>query len=153
MTKDEWNPIVAFLDEQAGQFERFTIVVPGKEVPRGLVNTVAQVNGAQPAGTQQVNLKNLTAAVNGIFKRGDLVTFAGHLKVYKVTRDANSDGGGLAAVFLNTPLLSAVADLEVVTYQNVTMKVGLSEDQFDDEWKGGLVMSGFEPPLMIEDPF
>ncbi len=117
------------------------------------MNGVAKVNGAQAAGAQQVNLKNLPVTVNGVFKAGDIVTFAGHLKVYEITRDANSDGGGLASVFLNTPLLSAVVDLEVVTYQNVAMKVALADDQFEREWKGGLVMSGFEPPLMVEDPF
>src|SRR6266545_5741655 len=63
MVKDEWNPIVAFLDEQAGQFEKFTIVVPGKENPRGGVNGIAKVNGAQAAGTQLVNLKNLVLNV------------------------------------------------------------------------------------------
>ena len=152
MTKDEWNPIVGFIDEQSGQYEKFSIVIPGKENPRGLVSGATQVNGAHAAGAQQVALKNLPVSINGVFKTGDLVTFASHLKVYEITRDANSDVSGLATVYLNCPLFSALINLEAVAWQNVAMKVATIADTFEREWKGGLVCPGFDVEL-IEDPY
>jgi hypothetical protein len=151
-TKDEWNAVVAFLDEQQGQYGKFSIVVPGKEAPRGGVSGATQVNGAQAAGALSVNLKNLPLTINGVFKAGDLVKFAGHLKVYEITRDANSNGAGQAAVFINCPVLSAIADAEAVTYANVPMNVALIADTLDREYGGGGVNQGFQIEL-IEDPY
>lgn len=152
MSKDEWNPIVGFIDEQAGQYEKFSVVIPGKETPRGLVSGATQVNGAHAAGLQQVALKNLPLSINGVFKTGDLVTFASHLKVYEITRDANSDGAGLATVYLNCPLFTALINNEALTWQNVSMKVAAIADTFEREWKAGLVCPGFDVE-MLEDPY
>jgi len=152
MVRAEYSPIVGFIDEQLGQFEKFTTVIAGKENPLGAVSGATQVDGAQAAGVLSVNLKNLPATINGVFKAFDLITFAGHLKVYEITRDANSNGAGQATVFINAPLFTAVANLEAVTWQNVAMKVALISDSFDRPWKGGLVCPGFEVE-MIEDPY
>jgi hypothetical protein len=152
MVRAEYSPIVGFLDEQLGQFEKFTTVIAGKENPLGGVSGATQVDGAQAAGVLSVNLKNLPATINGVFKAFDLITFAGHLKVYEVTRDANSDGAGKATVFIMTPLFTAVANTEAVTWQNVAMKVARASDTFDRSWKGGLVCPGFEVE-MNEDPY
>jgi len=152
LKNSEWNPIVGFCDEQLGRYGKFTIVVPGKEAPLGAVSGAPLVNGAQAAGVTSVNLKSLANGVNGVFKAGDLVVFATHLKVYQVTRAANSDGGGLATIYINCPLLTAVADGNAVTWQNVSMQCALLADTFDREWKSGLVCPGFEVD-MIEDPY
>jgi hypothetical protein len=152
MVRAEYSPIVGFIDEQRGQFEKFSTVIAGKELPLGLVSGATQADGAQAAGALSVNLKNLPLSVNGVFKAFDLITFAGHLKVYEITRDANSDGAGKAAVFINTPLMTALANLEAVTWQNVAMKVALVSDSFERSWKGGLACPGFDVE-MIEDPF
>ena len=152
MVRAEYSPIAAFVDEQRGQFEKFTVVVAGKEAPLGLVSGATQVNGAQAAGVLSVNLKNLPLSITGVFKAGDLITFAGHLKVYEITRDANSNGAGLATVFINTPLFTGIADVEAVAWSAVSMNVALVSDTFDREWKGGLVCPGFDVE-MIEDPY
>ncbi len=152
MVKDEWNPIVAFLDEQQGQFGKFTIVWPGKEVPRGIVSGAIQVDLAQAAGASSINLKGFGATLTGVFKAGDIIKFAGHLKVYQVTRDANSNAAGKASVFINCPLLTALADLEAITYASVPMNVACVADTIDREYKGGLVNPGFQVEL-IEDPY
>lgn len=151
-TKDEWNPIAAFLDEQLGQFGKFTIVVPGKELPRGGVGGATLVDGSQVAGALSVNLKGLPNTIAGVFKAGDIIKFAGHLKVYEITRDANSNGVGKATVFINCPLLTGPADGEAVTWSNVPMNVALVSDTLDRDYGGGLVNQGFEVQL-IEDPF
>lgn len=152
MTRAEWSPIVGFIDEQQGQFGKFTLVWPGMEAPRGVVSGAIQVDGAQAAGALSVNLKGFGVGLAGVFKAGDIIKFAGHLKVYEITRDANSDGAGKAAVFINCPLLAALANNDAVTYANVPLNVALISDTFDREYKGGLVCSGFEVQL-IEDPF
>src|SRR5258708_23711123 len=107
MGKDEWNPMVAFLDEQQGQFGKFTIVWPGKEVPRGIVSGAIQVDLAQAAGASSINLKGFGATLTGVFKAGDIIKFAGHLKVYPVTLDAHSHAPVKHSRFINCPVLTA----------------------------------------------
>ena len=152
LNRDEWEEIVAFLDEQGGQEGKFTVVIPGKESPRGAISGAPQVDGAQAAGVGTIALKNLALSTNGILKRGDLLTFASHLKVYEVTRTANSDGAGKATVYINCPLMTAITNTSAVTWQNVTMQCALTSDTVPRQWKGGLISPGFDVE-MIEDPY
>ena len=152
MVRSEWQPIVAFVDKQKGQYDKFTVQIAGLENPRGLVTGATQVDGAQAAGATTLNLKNLPLSVNGVFKAGDIFTLASHKKVYEIVDDANSDGAGKAAVNLNCPLFTGPANGEAFTWQNVAATVALIADDFERQWKGGLTCSGFDIE-MIEDPY
>ncbi len=150
--RDEYAPIVGFVDELRGQFETCTIVLPGwAEAPRGVVAGAPLVNGAHAKGAQQVNVDGLALGTNNVWRAGDLVKFANHAKLYEVTRDANSNGAGQAALTLNCPLQAALADNEGITYANVPMTVRLVADTFDRAIRGGLLCRGFEVAL-IEEP-
>ena len=152
MYRAEWEEIVGFLDEQNGPVGKFTIVVPGKEAPRGAWAAAPQVNGAQAAGVETANLKNFAAGAANVVRRGDIFTFASHLKVYSATRDASADGGGLATVYLSSPLMTAIVDASAVAKASVTMQCSLMNERVPRTWKGGLVCPGFDVP-MIEDPY
>jgi hypothetical protein len=144
--------IAGFLDEQDGQLEKFMIIVPGKESPRGAVSGAnVKVNGAHAVGLRSISIKGLPVSTNNVFMRRDIITFASHLKVYGITRDTNSSAGGIATIYLSSPLMTALADNEVVTWQNVAMQVAKVTDTVDRDTKGGLVCPGFDVNL-IEDP-
>ena len=60
-------------------------------------------------------------------KAGDMITFAGHTKVYMVVSDVTSSSNA-ATVTIEPPLISAVSDNAVVTYDNVAFTVYLTND-------------------------
>lgn len=151
MKRTEWAEIVGFLDEQDGQVEKFYAPIFGKESPLGGVSGSPKVNGAHSAGARSISIKDLPLSTTGVFKGDDLVTFASHLKLYTCTRTVNSNGSGVATIYLNCPLQAALANNEAVTWQNVAMQASKVDDNVEREWKGGLVCPGFEV-VMIEDP-
>lgn len=151
MKLDEWSPIVAFLELQRGQFDKFELPVFGRETPRGSASGAVSVNAAHSKGAMSVALKGLALSVTGIFKARDLLRFAGHKKLYAITADANSDGSGHATVALNCPLLSDLSNNEAVSFTNLTVAVALVSDTIPDEWGGGIICPGFEIQ-MVEDP-
>ena len=61
------------------------------------------------------------------FKAGDFIKFASHTKVYMVVSDVTSSSGG-ATVTIEPPLLIALTDDSVVTYDNVPFTVYLTSD-------------------------
>lgn len=141
--------IFGFLDGQEGQAGKFMVLVFGYETPRG-TPTGATVNGAHAAAAQSVVMDGFG---NGIvvFKRGDILTFASHKKVYAVTSDVTSDGSGNATVPLNCGLQQAIIDNEAVTFSNVQMQCSCINDNLPRDWEAPMVMSGAEIEL-IEDP-
>lgn len=151
MTRARWSEIVSFLDEQDGQFGKFMSVIPGKTSPLGAVSGSPVVNGIHAAGSRSISVKSLPLSTTNVFFNDDLITFASHLKVYAVTRATNSNGSGVATLYLNCPLMSALADNEAITYQNVNMQLARVDDTIDRDYKGGLVMPAFDVN-MIEDP-
>jgi len=69
---------------------------------------------------QTLNISNL--------KAGDYVKFASHTKVYMVVADVTADGSNEATLTIEPPLLTALTDDSVVTYDNVPFTVHLTND-------------------------
>ena len=65
--------------------------------------------------------------MTGTLKAGDFVKFASHTKVYMVVADATSSSNA-STVTIEPPLISALADNSVVTYDNVSFTVHLTND-------------------------
>lgn len=149
----EWAPLDAFLVDQAGQSEKFTLVVPGRmKTPRGVMAGVPLVDGAVAAGQKSVPVKGMTAGALNVWRQGDFVKFANHYKVYKVTADLNADGAGKGALSIAPALAAALVNNEAITYSNVPMRCALITDRFGVEYKGGMMTSGFEIEV-VEDPY
>ena len=66
--------------------------------------------------------------MTGTLKAGDFVKFASHNKVYMVVADATADGSNEATITIEPPLITALADDSVVTYDNVPFTVHLIND-------------------------
>jgi hypothetical protein len=65
--------------------------------------------------------------VAGRFKAGDFIKFASHTKIYMVVADVTSSSNA-ATVTIEPPLITALADDSVVTYDNVPFTVHLLND-------------------------
>lgn len=129
MLRADAAPILAFVAAQRGQYETFTITVPGYETPRGTWAGTPLVKGASQTG-RSVALDGFTAGAT--VKAGDLVTFAADAKVYMVTADATADGLGELSLAIEPALVASPADNAAVTSSAVAMTCALASDSA--EW-------------------
>lgn len=148
LTPDEHAPLEAFLVDQDGSNESFTVIPQGKATPRG----------SWGGGIQYVSNSNDTSMVMSGFslsdsdavKAGDLFTVAGSTKVYMVTADAESDGSGNATVSFKPRLVETPGASAAITHTNVAFTVFLSKSSLSFE-RSGFFYSGMT--IELEEDF
>ena len=118
MTRSEFAPLWAFVNAQQGQYNTFTYKPPIYKDSSGSATGTLRVNGGDSAGDSNIACDGLT----GTLKAGDFVKFAGHDKVYTLTADATT------SLAIEPPLVSAVADNEIVTYNDVPFTMAFQSD-------------------------
>jgi hypothetical protein len=121
---DVYGELMAFIIKQRSGKENFTIIPPEIEDARGNVSGTVLVNGSHAVGDTTIDIDAMT----GTLKAGDFVKFASHNKVYMVVADATADGSNEATITIEPPLITALADDSVVTYDNVPFTVHLTND-------------------------
>ena len=119
MTRSEFAPLWAFVNAQQGQYNTFTYKPPIYKDTSGTATGTLLVNGGDSAGDSNITCDGLT----GTLKAGDFVKFAGHDKVYTLTADATT------SLAIEPPLMSAVADNEAVTYNDVPFTMAFQDDK------------------------
>ena len=118
---------MAFIVKQRSGKENFTIIPPEIEDARGNETGTVLVNGIHAVGDTTIAMDAFAGDGAGRFKAGDFIKFASHTKVYMVVSDVTSSSGG-ATVTIEPPLLIALTDDSVVTYDNVPFTVYLTSD-------------------------
>lgn len=88
MTRDEFEPVYAFLQERRGRLKPFEIVLPQYNAPRSTVTSTIAVDGAITAGATNFMVDGVSS---GSLRPGDMFNFtdssnSNHKKVYQVTR-------------------------------------------------------------------
>ena len=121
---DVYGELMAFIVKQRSGKENFTIIPPEVEDARGNVSGTVLVNGVHAVADTTITVDAMT----GTLKAGDFIKFAGHNKVYMVVADVTSDGSNEATVTIEPPLLTALGNNEIVTYDNVPFTVHLTND-------------------------
>ena len=121
---DVYGELMAFIMKQRSSKENFTIIPPELQDARGNVSGTVLVNGVHAVGDTTIAIDGMT----GTLKAGDFVKFASHNKVYMVVADATADGSNEATITIEPPLITALADDSVVTYDNVPFTVHLTND-------------------------
>ena len=121
---DVYGELMAFIMKQRSSKENFTIIPPELQDARGNVSGTVLVNGVHAVGDTTIDIDAMT----GTLKAGDFVKFASHNKVYMVVADATADGSNEATITIEPPLITALADDSVVTYDNVPFTVQLTND-------------------------
>ena len=121
---DVYGELMAFIVKQRSGKENFTIVPPEVTNARGNVSGTVLVNGVHAVGDTTITVDAMT----GTLKAGDFIKFAGQDKIYMVVADVTADGSNEATVTIEPPLLTALADNEVVTYDSVPFTVHLIND-------------------------
>ena len=118
---------MAFIMKQRSRKENFTIIPPEIEDARGSETGTVLVNGGHAVGDTTIAMDAFASDGAGRFKAGDFIKFASHNKVYMVVSDVTSSSNA-ATVTIEPPLITALADDSVVTYDNVPFTVHLTND-------------------------
>ena len=125
LSRAEFAPIFAFITKQRGSKETFTISPPNLKNALGSETTTISVNGAHTAGDNTIAIDGFNADAAGSLKAGDWISFAGHTKVYQVVSDVTPSSNA-ATVTIEPPIIEALANNEVVTYDSVAFTVYLT---------------------------
>ena len=124
---DIYGELMAFIMKQRSRKENFTIIPPEIEDARGSETGTVLVNGVHAVGDTTIAMDAFASDGAGRFKAGDFIKFASHDKVYMVVSDVTSSSNA-ATVTIEPPLITALADDSVVTYDNVPFTVHLTND-------------------------
>jgi hypothetical protein len=152
MTRANMMADFAFIVQQDGQVEAFSIVPPTISTTRGTASgtiTVANTTSTTPV----ISLASGSTAVGvtggtGTLKTGDLIKFSNHDKVYMITSDVDLDGSTVDRIPFYPPLTTALTGGgQTITYTNVPFKVYMDRDeqkfitQADGTYKYEIVMN------------
>ena len=124
---DVYGELMAFVIQQRGSKENFTIIPPEVKSTRGSETGTVLVNGVHAVGDNTIAMDAFAGDGAGRFKAGDLIKFASHTKVYMIVSDVTSSSNA-ATVTIEPPLITALADDSLVTYSNVPFTVHLVND-------------------------
>ena len=124
---DVYGELMAFIIKQRSSKENFTIIPPEVEDARGSETGTVLVNGVHAIGDTTIAMDGFAGDGAGRFKAGDFIKFASHDKVYMVVADATSSSNA-STVTIEPPLITALSDNSVVTYDNVPFTVHLTND-------------------------
>ena len=124
---DIYGELMAFIIKQRSSKENFTIIPPELEDARGNETGTLAVNGSHTAGDTTIAIDGFAGDGSGRLKAGDFIKFNGHTKIYMVVSDVTSSSNS-ATVTIEPPLVSALADDETVSYDNIPFTVHLTND-------------------------
>ena len=125
LTRAEFAPIFAFITKQRGSKETFTISPPNLKNALGSETTTISVNGAHTAGDNTIAIDGFNADAAGSLLAGDWISFSGHTKVYQVVSDVTPSSNA-ATISISPPIIEALGNNEVVTYDSVAFTVYLT---------------------------
>ena len=124
---DIYGELMAFIIKQRSAKENFTIIPPEVEDARGVETGTLAVNGSHTAGDTTIAIDGFAADTANRLRTGDLIKFNGHTKIYMVVADVTSSSNA-ATVTIEPPLVSALANDETVSYDNIPFTVHLTND-------------------------
>jgi hypothetical protein len=124
---DVYGELMAFILKQRSGKENFTIIPPEIEDARGNETGTVLVNGAHAVGDTTIAVDGHQNNNPNAFKAGDFIKFASHDKVYMIVSDVTPSGNA-STLTIEPPLIAALADDSVVTYDNVPFTVYITND-------------------------
>ena len=118
----------SFIVQQNGQAESFTIVPPEISSTRGTATGTVTISKNAVAGSTRVSANG----GSGILKKGDLIKFSNHDKVYMLTEDVNMDASSEDFLYIYPALTTAVtASTTTVTYNDVPFTVHFESNELN----------------------
>lgn len=125
LSRTDFMSLYSFIVKQDGQFSSFTVVPPVISTTRGTASGTVTVNANTSPGVLTCNVSGGT----GTLKKGDLIKFSNHDKVYMLTEDVNLDNSTVDTLTFYPNLTTAITTTTTVDYNNVPITVFLNSDQ------------------------
>ncbi len=142
LNRTEFNSIYSFIIQQDGQVESFTIIPPEMSSTTGTMTgtvTSANVTSADPAmiqsaGSTAVGITD-DGTPSGTLKKGDLIKFSNHDKVYMLVADLTlANDSAVKQMQFYPPLVESIAGgSTTVQYNDVPFKVFFMTDELSYE--------------------
>ena len=129
LTRIQMAEPYGFILKQNGEVETFQMVPPQLGSTQGTMSGTVTCNADKAKGQSSVT----ATGGGGTFKKGDLIKFSNHTKVYQLSADTTSDGSTAFTINIYPTLQTAVSNTTTVTYNNVPMTVALIDDDPDFE--------------------
>lgn len=119
--------VYSFIVKQDGQYGSFTVVPPVVASTRGTATGTITISDAYAAGVTECR----STGGSGTLKKGDLIKFSNHDKVYMLTEDVNLDQMDSTedVISFYPNLVTGITNTTTITYNNVPIKVYLDNDQ------------------------
>jgi len=131
LDRSDFMSIYSFIVSQNGSFDSFTVVPPvissTTGTASGTVTVVADSSVSPAYDHQQGSSKIPVSGGSGTLKKGDIIKFANHDKIYMLTEDVNLDGSTVDILNIYPPLVADASG--TVTYTDVPVKVHFVENQ------------------------
>lgn len=125
LSRADFMSLYSFIVKQDGQFSSFSVVPPVISTTRGTASGTVTVNANTSPGVLTCNVSGGT----GTLKKGDLIKFSNHDKVYMLTEDVNLDNSTVDTLTFYPTLTDAITTTTTVDYTNVPITVFLNSDQ------------------------
>jgi len=127
--RNDFDYVWAFLNKQEGRYGTFELEIPKlSSCKTGYQNSII-VQGASQSG-KSINVDGM-ALSQTILKTGDFIKFTNSTKVYQLTEDLISSGGGAGTLVLHMPVVDTPVDNEAVIFNNVKWTVSNSSDSVE----------------------
>lgn len=129
MRRVDFMPINAFIESQGGNFGTFDFFSHDNSIPQGdAVGRTPAVDVGSQTGTSITTVgwgaNNVT-----VLKAGDIIRFANHTKVYKITADVSTSAtdttSGVTTINFTPALIQSPLAAELITVSNVPYRVHL----------------------------
>lgn len=127
LDRDQYSDLLAFLINQAGQYETFQLALPVHSTPRGSWAGAPVVDGSDQVG-HQIQLQGFTPAAQDVVKPYDLFKFSGHDKIYVAVEETDPDTDGFMTLNFRPDLVQSPVNGEALTTGSVEMTVALLTD-------------------------
>jgi hypothetical protein len=125
MTRSEFMTAYSFIVKQDGQYGSFTVVPPVVSNTTGTATGTITVNATYAAGVLQCK----STGGSGTLKKGDLIKFSNHNKVYMLTEDVDLDESSVDTLNFYPNLVTGITNTTTVTYNSVPFTVYLDKDE------------------------
>lgn len=142
LSRQDFNALYSFIIQQDGQVESFTLVPPVVSSTTGTMTgtvTTANVNSTDPAMSQAAGSTSVAitddGTPSGTLKKGDVIKFSNHDKVYMLTEDLTlANDSAVKQMSFYPPLNTAITGgTDTVIYNNVPFKVFFQTDEVSYE--------------------
>ena len=137
LTVEQVRNLNAWQESLEGSSGVFTAVLPVLSKPEGKATGNPTVKASIVAGVKQLVISGLAANTAGMYKAGDMLTFANHSKVYKLAPKPgggdiftyDTDVNGEVTVYLTLPLLKAVTATTAINFNDVVFTFAAQKDE------------------------